>query len=54
MPRSTSSPVDVTVNDPKVFSKPWTVALRLKPLLDTAMIDFICLENNKDIGHFVR
>jgi hypothetical protein len=26
----------------------------MKPLLDTEMIDFICQENNKDIGHLVR
>jgi hypothetical protein len=37
-----------------VFTKPWTVALPLKPLLDTEMIAFICQENNKDIGHMVR
>ncbi|HEY7334073.1 MAG TPA: hypothetical protein VH639_04255 [Bryobacteraceae bacterium] len=46
--------VDVTVDDPKVFTKPWTVALHMKPLLDTEMIDFICLENNKDIEHLVH
>ena len=32
----------MTVNDPKVFTKPWTVDLHMKPLLDTEMIDFIC------------
>jgi hypothetical protein len=46
--------VDVTVNDPKVFTKDWTVSLHLKPLLDTEMIDFICLENNKDVDHLVK
>jgi len=44
----------VTVNDPKVFTRPWTISLHMKPLLDTEMIDFICQENNKDIGHLVR
>jgi len=46
--------IDVTVNDPKVFTKPWTVELHMKPQVDTEMIDFICQENNKDIDHFVR
>jgi hypothetical protein len=46
--------VEVTVNDAKVFTKPWTVALHLKPLLDTEMIDFMCQDNNKDISHFVH
>ena len=53
-PNFGSLDIDVTVNDPKVFTKPWTVALHMRPLLDTEMIDFICLENNKDIGHMVR
>ena len=46
--------VDVTVNDPKVFTKPWTVALHMRAQLDTEMIDFFCQDNNKDISHLVR
>jgi hypothetical protein len=46
--------IDVTIDDPKVFTKPWTAALHMRPLLDTEMIDFMCQENNKDIGHLVR
>ena len=53
-PNFCSLDVDVTVNDPKVFTRAWTISLHLKPLLDTEMIDFICQENNKDIGHLVR
>ena len=53
-PNFGSLDIDVTVDDPKVFTKPWTVALHMKPLLDTEMMDFICLENNKDIQHLVR
>ena len=46
--------VDVTVNDAKVFTRPWTVALHMRSLVDTEMIDFICQDNNKDVKHFVR
>ncbi len=53
-PNFGSLDVDVTVNDPKVFTKAWTVNLHMKPLLDTEMIDFICMENNRDIEHMVR
>ena len=53
-PNFGSLDIDVTVNDPKVFTKPWTVAVHMKPLLDTEMIDFMCQDNNKDIGHMVR
>jgi hypothetical protein len=44
----------LVVDDRKVFTRPWTVSLHIKPLLDTEMIDFMCQENNKDIGHFVH
>jgi len=53
-PNFGSMNVEVTVNDPKVFTKPWTVELHMKPHLDTEMIDFICMENNRDLDHFVR
>jgi hypothetical protein len=53
-PNFGSLDIDVTVNDPKVFTKAWTVSLYMKPLLDTEMIDFICMENNRDLDHMVR
>jgi hypothetical protein len=53
-PNFGSLDVDVTINDPKVFTKPWTVNLHMRPLLDTEMLDFICMENNKDLEHMVR
>ena len=46
--------IDVTVNDPKVFTQSWTVPVHMKLQVDTEMIDFICMENNKDISHFVK
>jgi hypothetical protein len=46
--------VDVTVNDAKVFTQPWTVSLHMRPLVDTEMIDFFCQDNNKDLKHLVR
>jgi hypothetical protein len=53
-PNFGSLDIDVTVNDAKVFTRPWTVALHMRSLVDTEMIDFMCQENNKDIKHFVR
>jgi hypothetical protein len=43
--------VEVTVDDPKVYTKPWTTKLRQIFQPDTDMIDYICLENEKDIPH---
>jgi hypothetical protein len=53
-PNFGSLDIDVTVNDAKVFTKPWTVSLHMRPLLDTEMIDSYCQDNNKDLEHLVR
>ncbi|HZJ32884.1 MAG TPA: hypothetical protein VFD21_15010 [Vicinamibacterales bacterium] len=39
--------IEVTVDDPKVYTKPWTVTLKERIVLDTELIDEICLENEK-------
>jgi hypothetical protein len=39
--------IEVTVDDPKVYTKPWTVTLKEKIVLDTELVDEICLENEK-------
>ncbi len=39
--------IEVTVDDPKVYTKPWTVKMTQKLELDTELIDEICLENEK-------
>ena len=41
----------VTVDDPKAYTKPWTVTENPTLLVDTEMLEFICLENEKDIRH---
>jgi hypothetical protein len=45
--------VDVTVDDPKAYSKPWTVKLPLVLVLNTELLDDNCLESEKDIPHLV-
>jgi hypothetical protein len=39
--------VELTVDDPKAYTRPWTVTLRQQILADTEIIDEICLENEK-------
>src|SRR5207253_3964458 len=39
--------VQVTVDDPKAYTKPWTVTLNQRIVVDTELIDEICLENEK-------
>jgi hypothetical protein len=53
-PNFGSLDIDVTVNDPKAFTRPWTVPLHMRIMLDTEMIDFMCMENNRDVSHLVR
>jgi hypothetical protein len=40
--------VGVTVDDPKAYTKPWTITLHERIALDTELIDEVCLENQKD------
>jgi len=45
--------IDVTIDDPKSYTKPWTVKLAWRLLPDTDLIESICEENNKDLPHMV-
>jgi len=38
--------IDITVNDPKAYTKPWTVRHAQDLMPDTDIIEFICEENN--------
>jgi hypothetical protein len=44
--------IQVTVDDAKAYSKPWTVRMNQSIVLDTELLDDICLENEKDLLHF--
>jgi hypothetical protein len=39
--------IEVTVDDPKAYTRPWTVRLRQQIIADTEIIDEICLENER-------
>ncbi len=43
--------IEITVNDPKAYTKPWTVTVNQILAADTDLLEFICLENEKDIKH---
>ncbi len=45
--------IDLTVDDPKAYTKPWTVKLIQRLQADTDLMDNICLENEKDMKHMV-
>jgi hypothetical protein len=39
--------IKVTVDDPKAYTKPWSVTLRQRIVVDAELIDEICLENEQ-------
>jgi hypothetical protein len=43
--------IEVTVDDPKAYTKPWTVTVHHRVMLDTELIEFVCQENEKDAAH---
>jgi len=45
--------VDVTIDDPKTYTKPWMVTLPLLYQADSELLEYMCNENNKDIEHLV-
>jgi len=45
--------IEVTVNDPKTFTKPWTIRLNQRLMPDTDLIEFVCSENNRSLWHLV-
>lgn len=45
--------IELTVDDPKAYTKPWTVRLNQSIALNTELMDWICLENEKDFPHLI-
>lgn len=45
--------IEITVDDPKAYTKPWTIKLNQYIVLNTEMIDYFCAENEKDAAHLV-
>jgi hypothetical protein len=41
----------ITVDDPKAYTRPWTITITQLLLPDTELSEFICLENEKDAAH---
>jgi hypothetical protein len=46
--------IAITINDPKAYTAPWTVKLRQPLVADTELLDYICLENERDTKHFSK
>jgi hypothetical protein len=45
--------IEITVDDPKTFTKPWSFKLDQRLMPDTDLIEFVCAENNTVLSHLV-
>jgi len=43
--------LELTIDDPKAYTKPWTIHVTQILAPDTELLDYICAENEKDARH---
>jgi hypothetical protein len=44
--------IELTVNDPKTYTAPWTVKMNQFLVPDTDLLDYVCMDNEQDRKHF--
>jgi hypothetical protein len=45
--------IDITVDDAKAYTKPWSIHVNQSLASDTELLEFVCLENERDLRHLV-
>jgi hypothetical protein len=45
--------IDVTIDDPKTYTAPFTVRVNQRFMPNTDLIEFVCAENERDASHLV-
>jgi hypothetical protein len=45
--------VELTIDDPKAYTKSWTVTIPMELMPDTEILEYVCGENEKDSFHMV-
>ena len=45
--------LQITIDDPKDYTQPWTVSYPITLMPDTSLLEYICAENNRDLQHIV-
>ena len=53
-PNFGSLEIDITIDDPKAFTMPFTVRVNQRIMVDTELIEFICNENEQSSLHFAK
>jgi hypothetical protein len=44
--------IEITVDDPKAYTRPWTVTVKQRLMPDDELIEFVCQENEQSSRHF--
>jgi hypothetical protein len=52
-PNFGSLEIELTVDDAKAYTAPWTIQLRQRIKLDTDLLEYVCGENEKDSSHII-
>ena len=39
--------IDITIDDPKAYTRPWTVRVNQRIMPEQELIEFVCLENQR-------
>ena len=45
--------IEITIDDPKAYTAPWTVKFNQFIVLNTELLEYFCQENEKDQPHLV-
>jgi hypothetical protein len=45
--------IELAVDDPGAYTKPWTIHITQSIAINTELLDWVCLENEKDFPHLV-
>jgi hypothetical protein len=45
--------IALTIDDPKAYTRPWTIQVTQIIVLNTDLLDYICLENERDVPHLL-
>jgi hypothetical protein len=45
--------IEITVDDPKAYTAPWTVKVKQIIQVDSELLEFICVDNEKNRSHLV-
>jgi hypothetical protein len=46
--------LDITVEDAKAYTRPWTVRVNYRLIPDQQLIEFVCNENERSSKHYIK